>query len=470
MKKKYQLIAFFMFLVFGIFFSCTDMNEVHEDYLKGGEVKYTNKVDSLKSFSGKERVLISGYISSAFNVDEIVVTWDNGDGIKSFPYSKSQNDTDELNLYITGLTEKSYEFETYSKDAEGNRSVPVTIFGTVYGENYRATLESRAVNTFAYASDLSATIDFKPSSDISRTTEVKYMNLENETIVESISMDESLIVLDQLAIDRPIMYRTFYVPTPMDEYGNETAIDEFESDWRVLEVPSIGSIIQSISFTNVLGGVKAGWSNPNGGELDFTVEYMVDGQPKTQTITSSDIDGEFIISGMEGGDQTMTVTISDVYGNSFGPNPFVVSPQEALLLDKTAWTIIDFSSEETSGGLVTDAIDGDINTFWHTTWSTATPEYPHHFTVDMGAGKTIANFEVFKRQHDGNGQTKHQFLISNDGVTWTDLGTYDMDPNTNEGQVFPIVGNPTARYFRYVALEGPYYFAFLGEINVYGLE
>src|SRR5690606_23728726 len=141
------------------FFSCTDMNEVHEDYLKGGEVKYTNKEDSLKSFSGKERVLISGYISSAFNVDEIVVTWDNGDGIKSFPYSKSQNDTDELNLYITGLIEKSYEFETYSKDAEGNRSVPVTVFGTVYGESYRATLEPRAVNIFAYASDFSATID-----------------------------------------------------------------------------------------------------------------------------------------------------------------------------------------------------------------------------------------------------------------------------------------------------------------------
>jgi hypothetical protein len=450
------------------------MNTVHEDYIKNGEVKYTNKVDSLKSFSGKERILISGYISGAFNVNEIVATWNDGGEVQSFPYSKSDMGTDELNLYITGLSEKSYEFEIYSKDDEGNKSIPVTVFGTAYGETYRSTLDARAINTFSY-SNYVATLNFKPSSDVSRNTEIKYISQAGETIVKSVLPEEEVAILDQPNIDQPIMYRTFYVPTPKNELGNETSIDEFDSDWETLVVPAIGGILESLSFNSVLGGVKANWSNPDGTDIVLSFEYTAASNAKTQTVESSDSDGEYTISGMDSGEQNIAVTIADVYGNSFGPKIFVVSPQAASQLDKTAWTIIDFSSEEAGGegpinGYVTAAIDGDINTFWHTTWSTGSPDYPHHFTVDMGAEKTIASFEVFRRQNNGNGQTKHQFLVSNDGVTWTDLGTFDMNSGSNEGQIFPMSDNPTARYFKYVATEGPNNYAFMGEINVYGLE
>ena len=39
--------------VFLVLVSCTDTFEVHEKYLKDGEIIYTNKVDSLSTFSGR---------------------------------------------------------------------------------------------------------------------------------------------------------------------------------------------------------------------------------------------------------------------------------------------------------------------------------------------------------------------------------------------------------------------------------
>ena len=473
MKTRYNYIKLLpLVLVLGII-SCQDMDEVHEEYVADGEIIYTNKVDSLRTFAGKNRVKISGYITGGFNVNEVVVTWNKGLDQQIFPYQKSSEDTDLINLIVTDLNEDNYEFTVYSKDEDGNKSIPVVVFGSAYGENYQSNLEPRAVNNVSF-DGTNLEVILALSNELQRETEFKFTDINNTEIIKSALEDDLLVTLNNISLNKPITYRTYYVPTQAVE-GEETSIDKFESNWQVLTLPTIGGIMDSVSFTSVLGGVKANWSNPNGANLVLTFEYTAGGNLKTQTFESSDTNGEAIISGMDPGEQNMAVTIADVYGNSFGPNTFIVSPQEASQLDKTGWSIIDFSSEEAGGegpvnGYVTAAIDGDINTFWHTTWSTGSPDYPHYFTVDMGAEKTIASFEVFRRQNNGSGQTKHQFFVSNDGVTWTDMGTFNMDSSSNDGQVYPMADNPTARYFKYVATEGPNNFAFLGEINVYGLE
>jgi hypothetical protein len=136
-----------------------------------------------------------------------------------------------------------------------------------------------------------------------------------------------------------------------------------------------------------------------------------------------------------------------------------------LRMSKSAWQITGFSSEEPGDGAVR-VIDGDINTIWHTPWSSSQPGYPHYFIVDMGETVNITMFEVYGRQNDNRGQIKHQFLVSEDGVNWLDMGTFTINPNTNEAQSYRITSNPVARYFKYVALEGPNFFASLAEINV----
>ena len=472
MKSIYHVAKLFLLLGTGIFMSCQDMNDVHEEYIKDGELIYTNKVDSLTTMSGRNRLKINGYLTGAFNVDEIVVSWENGAKERVFPYTKSEGDTDFLELILAELPEDTYEFSVVSRDSEGNISVPSTIFGTAYGEKYRSNLEARTVNVISYDGN-TAQLTLGISTEYQRATEFRFTDTQNAVTTVSVPNGESLALLENISMDKPITYRTFYVPTTARE-GVETAIDQFDSDWQTLNVPKIGAILNTVELSPVLGGLLMEWSNPDAMDVKFTMAYIIDGEEKSQTFQSTEHIGKSIISGLEEGEQVIGVTITDVYGNKFGPKDFTVSPIPAVMLEKTGWTIIDFSTEEPGegapNGLATATIDGDVNTFWHTQWSGANPPYPHHFTVDMGAEKTIASFEVFRRQGNGNGQTKHQFLISNDGINWTDLGTYNMNPGINDGQIYAMNEAVTARYFRYMALEGPNYYAFLAEINIYGLE
>ena len=41
-----------------------------------------------------------------------------------------------------------------------------------------------------------------------------------------------------------------------------------------------------------------------------------------------------------------------------------------------------------------------------------------------------------------------------DGVNWVDQGEFAFNPDTNDGQTFPMNNYPTARYFKYEASRG----------------
>ncbi|MFD1616280.1 DUF4998 domain-containing protein [Gelatiniphilus marinus] len=469
MKKiKYYILPLSLLLFFG-FYSCNDTYEFHEKYIQDGEIIYATKVDSLTTLAGDGRIKISGYLTKGFTIEEITVFWDKGENSQTFPYTKSQNDTDLIDLIVTGLEEKSYEFDVYSKDADGNESVKVTVFGTVYGETYRSNLEARGLNAFAYNSDGSATVSLKPSSDLTRSTEIKFTNLSGEEVVVSVPQDESEGVLEQVDRTAPIMYRTFYVPTAADEDGNETTIDEFDSDWETYEFPNnIAAILASFTFDPISGGIIAYWGNSESASMTF--EFINTDKQDIEvrnTVTSSESLGTYTFSGMTSEEQEIQIVVSDIYGNSQAMS-FTVTPLPAA--GKGSWTIIDFSTEEVGGegpvnGYATAAIDGDTATFWHSNWSTGS-SFPHHLTIDMGEEKTIAGFEVFTRSGDNRGATTHEFWVSSDNVTYTMIATLNAAIDVNNGTLVNANAITTARYVRYVATAGPNSFTFLGELNV----
>ena len=114
------------------------------------------------------------------------------------------------------------------------------------------------------------------------------------------------------------------------------------------------------------------------------------------------------------------------------------------------WTIFDFDSENVgSGDLATNAIDGDINTFWHTDFS-GTPGYPHHIEIDLGGTNTFTGFRYTPRQ-DGstNGTIADYELQFWNGGGYTTITTGTWASNTDVKSIyFPAV---TARYVRLVA-------------------
>ena len=71
---------------------------------------------------------------------------------------------------------------------------------------------------------------------------------------------------------------------------------------------------------------------------------------------------------------------------------------------------------EPSRSKAANAIDGSLQTFWHTEWSAGSPRHPHEIVIDMSESREIKGFFYLPRQ-DGpaNGTTKdYEFYLGND--------------------------------------------------------
>lgn len=134
-------------------------------------------------------------------------------------------------------------------------------------------------------------------------------------------------------------------------------------------------------------------------------------------------------------------------------------------LDKTKWTLVDCSSEETDRekGAATLAFDGDIKTKWHTRYSGEAGTAPHHITVDMGATYKVSSFRAAPRNDNSSNGTirDYAFQLSVDGTTWKTVSAGSWMPYWATVNFKPT----DARYFRIVAFAGDY--ASISEIDVY---
>lgn len=372
MKK----ISFYKFLLVAIvatgIYSCKDMMEFHQDYIKNGEIVYLSKVDSIVSYPGKNRIQLSGYLKNAYNVNKVIVYWDNRADSMIFDYSKTK-DLDSLNLVIPNLQEKSYIFDLYTRNSDGNSSIKVSIAGTAYGNLFRSALAARTSNGFKYEKNQLKAL-FLTADPLERGTLITYTTVDEGEKTLILSPDSSSITLVNRKPGTPYSYQSVYVP-------EMAAIDTFYS-----------------------------------AKTSATIAY----------------DGK---------------------------------------VSKAGWTIAGFDTEEPAegapNGLANAIIDDNLNSFWHSQWSGGNPGFPHWVSIDMGQEVVISSIEVFRRQGNGGGQTKHQFMYSSNGTDWTDFGTFKMNATTDIGQKFKSSKNPTARYIKYVALEGPNFYAFLAELNVY---
>lgn len=102
-----------------------------------------------------------------------------------------------------------------------------------------------------------------------------------------------------------------------------------------------------------------------------------------------------------------------------------------------------FDSQELVGqnAPATHAIDGNIDTYWHTPWSPAVdPAPPHFITVDLGSVRSIGGYTYTPRQDSAAGRiANYQTHYSTDGTNWQlmDAGTWpnDATPKTFTGLV-----------------------------------
>jgi alpha-L-fucosidase len=192
-----------------------------------------------------------------------------------------------------------------------------------------------------------------------------------------------------------------------------------------------------------------------------SIRYTLDGSKPTAA--SIQYKGPFLLK--DGG----TVKARS-FINNYEEESGVVT--EEFFINKAKWQVVD-QSDEYAGYEAEKAIDGNINTMWHTPWQGDVTSHPHHITVDMGEKLKINGFYYAPRAGENKSGTvaKYSFFISKDGKKWhkvVDHAEFSNIANNPIKQNVEFIKLYKARYFKFVSHEGAFAedWISVGEIGV----
>ncbi len=225
MKNIYKYILFAFAGILSLYWSCT--SEEYDDYKEftaGGEISYTEKIDSLKTFSGNNRIMIQGIINADPKITQFRVFWNDKRDSVAVPVTRSEG-IDTLEVIIDGIEENIYNFELRTYDDQGNKSLASNITGVVYGERYQNTLFNRPVVANNLIED-SLSIEYA-SMDLTTGvigTEIIYTNTSDNQVTTFVAIEEDFKSILDYKPQSTYKYRTVFIP-------EETAIDTFYTEY-----------------------------------------------------------------------------------------------------------------------------------------------------------------------------------------------------------------------------------------------
>ena len=224
-KVKINTLKYFIiFLCLSSIWACSKIDDYKDHIGPEGEISYSGKLDSLMIFSGRNRVLVNGLIISDPKITESRIFWNSNTDSLVVPIDRS-NGVDTLSVLLEGLMENVYSFEVRTYDSEGNRSIPVSAIGTVYGDRYQSSLINRPVIT-NNISGTNMTINYG-AMDLSTGvigTEVEYTTINDVTENIFVPIGSTSFIIDNFKGATDYFYRTLYLPNP-------TCIDTFYTEF-----------------------------------------------------------------------------------------------------------------------------------------------------------------------------------------------------------------------------------------------
>ncbi len=137
-------------------------------------------------------------------------------------------------------------------------------------------------------------------------------------------------------------------------------------------------------------------------------------------------------------------------------------------------SIVRVSSEPLVGdGSANAAIDGRIETFWHTEMGSKAPMPPHELEVALGGEYVVKGFRYLPRQDGKTDGTvaRYSFYVSEDGVNWGEAvatGTFSRGSVEKE-VVFTEKQGSFVRFVAHAEVNGKPWTS-MAEINVLAIR
>ncbi|MDR2037614.1 MAG: discoidin domain-containing protein [Bacteroidales bacterium] len=236
-----KTILFFISWIFALYFvSCADMNENVDEYLNQGEIIYIAKSDSVKLFAGRERFLLTFWLSDP-RTSELRIYWSQKADFLSIPITEADLGN-QIDAYI-GRNEKTIEEGNYTLqliayDILGNASITDEYNVNVYGETFASQQAStpKFIKKAAYSVVEDSLSIIFGSTASSREYGINLTYTDNNGVYQSLNytsekikseLNDSLSIMG-IDISQPISYVTKYLP-------ETTAIDTFYTEVTVIE-------------------------------------------------------------------------------------------------------------------------------------------------------------------------------------------------------------------------------------------
>lgn len=217
--------------------------------------------------------------------------------------------------------------------------------------------------------------------------------------------------------------------------------------------------------------------NSNGAITNFDFSYMKDGDNKYRKVAvSSEWEGDTSIKevpNLSNGIKAryLKLTVNDSVGDSNGnhitaaeflpyitegePAPEPEEPEDTDVI--RIWNIKATNKDgdiliDQGGTPITNAIDADLNTQWHTAWSggNINGHTPVEIVMDMGESYTMNKFDYVARQDGGiNGAIERAKLsYSLNKTAWTDVEEKTFERTANITGTFEFPDGVQARYLK----------------------
>lgn len=231
-------------------------------------------------------------------------------------------------------------------------------------------------------------------------------------------------------------------------------------------------------------GINVSWEN-NYDEnffVELTYTDLNGNDYKEEVVVAANSEGkQFVKIGASlSGSQSLDVyaIIVDENGNESEQKVLKFYKKEVGKLDRSAWKVASFSSQEENAP-ATNLLDGDINTQWHSRWSTNKAPYPHYVVFDLGTKKQIEKIGIYQRQSVvmvkgvaiyGNNVS----AAPSDESMWNLCYEFDLSTELTE-QIFEFPDIVAYRYIKIVCTSpagvgGDDSCAALGEVYLYGAD
>ncbi len=205
--------------------SCSKMDGTYKDFIKDGEIRYSQRPDTLGVRPGHHRV--EAWIAAKrSNLSKFKVFWNDRLDSVVVPVTGTTGD-DTLRVVIDGLAEGSYIFEFFTYDREGNTSLPVDTVGNVYGDDYIASLSNRLTKRGVLINGNAKVEWYDVVDETIVGTEMVYKDQTGAEHTIFVKPEDDVTRIAERPLDDEVRYRTVFKPHPK-------AIDVFYSSYKMI--------------------------------------------------------------------------------------------------------------------------------------------------------------------------------------------------------------------------------------------